>query len=150
MHVSGLFIYPVKSLRGLSVMSVELDALGLVGDRRFMVVDENGRFLTQRSLPRMALIETALTHDCLVLSAHGVNNVLVKRESDPAASLRTVSVWSSEGLRTEDCGDSAATWLGGFLGVNCRLVRAGAHFHRPMDKPGKARMDDVMGFGDGY
>src|SRR5687768_2974916 len=68
MHVSGLFIHPVKSLRAVSVPSVELDALGIVGDRRFMVVDENGRFLTQRSLSRMALVETTLTRDELILS----------------------------------------------------------------------------------
>ena len=60
MHLSGLFIHPVKSLRGCAVTTADVDVLGLVGDRRFMVVDENGRFLTQRTLPRMALVETSL------------------------------------------------------------------------------------------
>ena len=67
MHLSGLFIYPVKSLRGISVRSAMVDALGLIGDRRFLVVDERGRFLTQRVLPRMALIETELTETHLIL-----------------------------------------------------------------------------------
>ena len=60
MHLSGIYLYPVKSLRGFSVPSAEVDALGLVGDRRFLVVDEAGKFLTQRTLPRMALVATAI------------------------------------------------------------------------------------------
>ena len=54
MHLSGIFIYPVKSLRGTAAESAAVDVLGLVGDRRFMVVDDDGLFLTQRTLPRMA------------------------------------------------------------------------------------------------
>ena len=147
MHLSSLFIYPVKSLHGLSVASVELDALGLSGDRRFMVVDERGRFLTQRTLPRMALIRTMLTPERLALSAVGAGEIEVGRASDPTAPLRAVKVWKSEGLRAEDCGDAAAVWLGNFLGIACRLVRAGTEFHRPMTKP-KARAGDVVSFAD--
>ena len=51
MRLTGIFLYPVKSLAGISVLSADLDALGLVGDRRFLVVDETGRFLTQKNLP---------------------------------------------------------------------------------------------------
>ena len=68
MHLAGLFLYPVKSLRGFAVDSAAVDALGLVGDRRFLVVDESGKFLTQRSLPRMALVSTALDATHLTLS----------------------------------------------------------------------------------
>ncbi|NBQ59354.1 MAG: molybdenum cofactor biosysynthesis protein, partial [Opitutaceae bacterium] len=53
MRLSGLFLYPVKSLGGCAVSSAQIDAHGLVGDRRFLVIDETGRFLTQRTLPRM-------------------------------------------------------------------------------------------------
>ena len=147
MHLSGLFIYPVKSLHGLSLASVELDALGLSGDRRFMVVDGGGRFLTQRTLPRMALIRTMLTPERLTLSAAGAGEIGVERVSDPAAPLRSVTVWKSEGLRAEDCGDAAAVWLGNFLGITCRLVRAGTEFHRRMTKP-NARADDVVSVAD--
>src|SRR5688572_27762421 len=109
MHVSGLFIYPVKSLRGFSVSRAEIDALGFVGDRRFMVVDENGSFLTQRTLPRMALIETQLTDDTLMLSAPGLAHLQIPRHApDGASRIRVVRVWSSEGLEAEDCGDAAA------------------------------------------
>ncbi|MGH7944947.1 MAG: MOSC domain-containing protein [Opitutaceae bacterium] len=150
MHVSALFVYPVKSLRGLNVSNVALDPLGFVGDRRFMVVDETGRFLSQRTVPRLALIATELTGESLLLNAHGKHELYVPRNSDGTTLVRLVSVWSSEQLQAEDCGDAAAAWLGDFLGLRCRLVRAGAQFHRPLAKPGKARVDDVLGFNDGY
>jgi uncharacterized protein YcbX len=150
MHLSGLFIYPVKSLRGISVSTAELDALGPVGDRRFMIVDVTGRFLTQRTLPRMALIQTELNRATLTLSASGAGTVCIPRESDSAAPLRTVSVWRSEGLQAEDCGDAAAVWLENILGVPCRLVRAGARFHRPIEQPGKTLAGEAIGFVDAY
>src|SRR5215207_3004463 len=135
MHVSGLFIYPVKSLRGLSVSEIDIDALGFVGDRRFMVVDNTGRFVTQRTCPRMALIDTALASDSLLLSFPGARQIEVSRQSDPFASLISVTVWSSIGLEAEDCGAPVATWLETVIGIKCRLVRAGARFQRPMTKP---------------
>ncbi len=148
MHLSGLFIYPVKSLRGCALPSASVDDLGLVGDRRFLVIEPGGRFLTQRTLPRMALIDTALSADALTLSASGAAAISVPRASDPVAPLRTVSVWKSEGLLAEDCGDAAAAWLSDFLASPCRLVRAGAAFRRPVNKPGRALPDDVTSFAD--
>jgi uncharacterized protein YcbX len=148
--LTDLFIYPVKSLRGCRVESADLDGLGLVGDRRFLVVDPAGRFMTQRTLPRMALIETALTADSLTLSAPGAGSVSVARASDPAAPLRTVSVWSSAGLQAEDCGEESSRWLSTFLDTPSRLVRAGAAFKRPVLKPGKARPGDQVTFADAY
>ncbi len=149
MHLSGLFIHPVKSLRACAVESVEIDALGAVGDRRFMIVDENGRFLTQRTLPRMARVATALADGELTLSAEGAGELRVPRASDPAAPLRRVSVWKSEGLQAEDCGDEPARWLGGLLGASCRLVRVGRDFRRPMLKA-DALPGDRIGFADSH
>lgn len=148
MHLSGLFIYPVKSLRACAVASAAVDALGLVGDRRFLVVDEAGRFLTQRTLPRMARVAAALSDDTLTLSAEGAGALRVPRAANPSAPLRSVAVWKSEGLQAEDCGDDAARWLGDFIGVKCRLVRIGAAFQRPILKPDVARPGDVVSFAD--
>jgi uncharacterized protein YcbX len=150
MHLAGLWIYPVKSLRGCAVASAAVDELGLEGDRRFLVVDDTGRFLTQRTLPQMALIATALDDRHLTLTAAGQAPLTVQRAGDPAAPLRTVSIWSSEGLLAEDCGDAAAAWLAALLGVKARLVRLGARFSRPMLKPGKALPGDRVAFADAY
>lgn len=150
MHLAGLWIYPVKSLRGCAVTTAAVDPLGLEGDRRFLVVDAAGRFLTQRTLPRMALIETALDAERLTLAATGHSRLEVPRRADPNAPICTVSVWSSEGLTAEDCGDQPAAWLSTFLGVEARLVRIGARFERPMRKPGKAGPEDRVAFADAY
>lgn len=150
MKLSGLFIYPVKSLRGLAVSSATVDDLGLVGDRRFLVVDEKGQFLTQRVLPRMALIETALTTRDLVLRAPHTGACSVPLAPDPAAPLLNVRVWKSEGLLAEDCGTEVAVWLSQFLRTPCSLVRIGPAFHRPLLKPDKVRPGDVIAFTDAY
>jgi uncharacterized protein YcbX len=147
--LTGLFLYPVKSLRGCAVSSAAVDALGLIGDRRFLVVDETGRFLTQRTLPRMALVTTALDATHLTISVSPSSSVRVPRAPDPSAPLRTVSVWKSENLLAEDCGAEAAAFLSAFLSVRCRLVRIGAAFTRPILKA-TARLGDTVTFADAY
>jgi uncharacterized protein YcbX len=148
-QVTALNIYPVKSLRGFAVTSAEADDYGFVGDRNFLVIDADGKFLTQRALPRMALVATALTREALVLSAAGFGRVEVRRAPDPAAPIRAVTVWKDEGLLAEDCGDEAARFLSGFLGATLRLVRIGPKYRRPV-KPSKARPGDVVSFADAY
>jgi uncharacterized protein YcbX len=149
MHLTGLFVYPVKSLRGCAVASAEVDDLGAVGDRRFLVVDDTGRFLTQRTLPRMALIATALSPHTLTLSAPSSGSVEISRAPDAAAPLRSVSIWKSEGLLAEDCGDAPAAWLSAFLSTSCRLVRVGPKFVRPILKQ-IAGPGDRVSFADAF
>lgn len=147
--LTGLFLYPVKSLRGCSVVSARVDSLGLIGDRRFLVVDETGRFLTQRTLPRMALIATALDPTHLTLSVPSAPAIRIARVPDPSAALRPVSVWKSENLLAEDCGSEAATFLSDFLSVRCRLVRIGPAFTRPILKAA-ARPNENVTFADAF
>ena len=147
MHVSALHLYPVKSCRGLSVSSAELDDHGFVGDRRFMVVTEaEGMFLTQRGHPRMALIETSLTPAALILSSPGCGSVTIPLSA--SFGPRRVTVWKST-TSADDCGDEPAEWLSNFLGRPLRLVRMGGTFHRPIAKP-VAQPGDVVSFADGY
>jgi uncharacterized protein YcbX len=148
-RVTGLFIYPVKSLRGYAVPAGELDALGFVGDRRFLLVDDTGKFMTQRATPRMACIDAKLADGTLMLSADGAGGISVGSQSEPEAPLRTVSVWKSEGLLAEDCGATVSQWLTDFLGVTCHLVRIGARFTRPILKP-SAQPGDLVTFADSH
>jgi len=146
MRVHSLHIYPVKSLRGCDVASVDIEALGFAGDRRFLVVDENGGFLTQRTIPAMATVSTALTETTLTLSAGG-QSIAIARGSDPQALLKPVSVWRDGGLLAEDCGDEVAEWLSQVLAVPCRLVRIGDRFQRPVPKEA-AQAGDLVSFAD--
>lgn len=149
MRVSALFLHPVKSLRAVAVQEAEVDDLGLVGDRRFLVTDPAGNFLTQRSHPRMARIDALLDAGVLTLRSEGFGQTRVGCAPDPAAAERTVRVWKSEGLRAEDCGEEPAAWLEDVLEVACRLVRIGPAFHRPV-RPDRARPGDRVSFADAY
>lgn len=146
MKISALTVFPVKSLRGIAVTEAAVDALGFVGDRRFLIVDEQGQFLTQRTFPRMALIETALTERDLILRApHGGSCAVARHE--PNAPTIKVRIWKSENLTAEDCGVEVAVWLSEVLRHPCRLVRIGPAFQRPVMKPA-ARPGDNVTFAD--
>src|SRR5205823_5468234 len=90
-YVSGLFVYPVKSCAGTALDVAELGERGIVHDREFMVVDRAGHFLTQRQLPRMALIRPVRTVDTLVLSAPGMSSLKVLTPSE--GERLPVTVW---------------------------------------------------------
>jgi hypothetical protein len=139
LRLSALCVYPVKSCRGIAVPAAAVDEFGLAGDRRFLVVDAAGRFLTQRTLPRMALIETVLADSELVLSSLDNGSVCVPLRP-PTQNLErktlnpepiTATVWKDT-VTADDCGDEPAAWLCDFLGLPCRLVRAGAAYTRPI------------------
>jgi uncharacterized protein YcbX len=133
-RLSGLYFYPVKSLRGVAADSVEVDSLGIVGDRRFMVVDESGRFLTQRTLPCMATVKASIGPAGLELSKDNFCGIRVSiaASGDVGRSLGKVTVWNDENLAAEDCGDEPAAWLSQVLGIKCRLARIGREFSRPI------------------
>lgn len=159
LRLTALYLYPVKSCRGLAVTSAEVDACGLIGDRRFMVIDAEGRFLTQRAHPRLALIATTLTSDDLILSSPNHGSVSVPHASHlpPRASMtRSVVVWKDT-VTAEDCGDEPAAWLTDFLGLSCRLVHTDAAYSRPLPARKLPSTLDVrlstaheVSFADGY
>lgn len=150
MHVSGLYIYPVKALRGIALDSCSFDSLGLDGDRRFVVVDRDGHMLTQRNVPEMALIETELTPETLILRAPHFEKCEIPRREEEPAPIRSVSVWKSAGLSAEDCGNASADWLSSCLKTTCRLLRIGEAYRRPVLDPVNARPADLVSFADGY
>lgn len=118
--ITGIFSYPVKSCRGIAHERARLAATGFEGDRHWMLVRPNGRFVTQRELPRMALIGTQLTRSSLALSAPGMPPLEVSRDAQGLS--REVTVWKFDG-RGIDCGDDAAEWATRFLETPLRLVR---------------------------
>ncbi|ART49991.1 MOSC domain-containing protein [Acidovorax carolinensis] len=118
--ISRLFVYPVKSCAGIAVQEALLTETGLDLDRAWMVVDAEGVFLTQRTLPRMALIRPELKTSELVLRAPGMLalHVAVDAVEGPA----TVTVWKDT-VPAWDMGPLAAQWFSDFLEQPCRLVR---------------------------
>lgn len=143
--VSELAIYPVKSMGQVAVERLRFDALGPVGDRRWMVVDETGRFVTQRQLARLCLIRPTLLADGLRLQAPGMAPVEVQATDLPR---RRVEVWHDrcEGI---DAGDAVADWLGRFLQRPLRLVRFPDQQLRQID-PDYAQPGERTAFSDGF
>lgn len=147
MHVAGLFHYPVKSLRGIAVETLHLGTRGPLHDREWMLVDPNGRFLSQRSTPLMATLTAGLTSDTLRLSDDSGATLGVPREN--GGTSLDVTVWRDT-VSSIDCGDAAAAWLEARLHQPCRLVRMTGSTSRPLDPKFSPRPDAQTGFADGY
>lgn len=145
--LSSLNIYPVKSCRGIALEAAKLGATGFDDDRHWMLVRPNGRFVTQRELPRMALIGTAVDAAALRLSAPGMPELSVARGSG-AQSLE-VTVWKFTG-RGIDCGDAAAAWVSKYLDTGLRLVRFDPGMPRECSPEWTKEARAVTEFADGY
>lgn len=121
--VESLHLYPVKGCAGIDLGAAEVAITGLrsegAGDREWMVVDETGRFLTQRELPRLALVRTSLVDGHLRLAAPHMPDLAVARHREGASAA--VVVWRSE-VRGFDAGENAARWLSDWLAHDARLV----------------------------
>ena len=154
MHVAALYLYPVKSLRGFSTSQVTADRFGLEGDRRFLVVDaQSHRFLTQRALPQMARVATALTESTLVLHAEDGRSIELPLHGSDGPRF-AVTIWN-DSVTAADCGDDAAEFLTRTLSHACRLVRVGPDFQRPVrNQTGNAAPRELceheVGFADAY
>ena len=145
--LAGLHVYPVKSCRGISVAEARLTEAGLERDREWMIVTPEGRFLTQRELPRLALIGTRLEPRALRLSAPGQEPLEVP--FDEMGSPTEVVVWRDR-CAARDSGDAAARWLGGFLGRTVRLVRFDATQRRRSDPAWTGDAPAYARFADGF
>lgn len=148
-HVGQLWVYPVKSCAGLALQSVRLDATGLAHDREWMVVDPHGVFLTQRSHPRMALIQPQLLQDgaVLALAAPGMDEVVVQ-PPQPAVPVQA-QVWRDT-CAAHDQGDAVAQWLSAFLASPCRLVRFDRSGERVCSPQWTGEQHASTFFSDGY
>jgi uncharacterized protein YcbX len=147
-RITGLYIYPVKSMKGIALQQAQLTPRGIRHDRLWMVVRANGRFVTQRDIPRMALVETGLNEDGVVLSMQGHGSITVPFAFDEGESIET-RVWGDE-CQTVDQGEAVSQWLSGALGSEepLRLVRMRPDFARPQNHPEIFGQDTVVDFAD--
>jgi hypothetical protein len=128
--ITSLNVYPVKSCRGIALEEAQIQASGIEGDRRWMIVNEAGRFLTQRELPRMALITPAVAIGGLSLTAPGMPALTVP---DPFDGLSLPVTIFAHRCTAIDAGPNPAEWLTRFLGRTVRLVRFDPRLVRPID-----------------
>ncbi|HEY8567533.1 MOSC domain-containing protein [Microbulbifer sp.] len=144
MKISALYHFPVKSMQGHKCKSLPLDKFGAVNDRRWMLVDADNQFISQRRLRSMAQLKATAAKEGLRLeNAEGERIEIHQPGSD--AELRTVRVWQDD-VTARDAGDAAAHWLSEQLQTPVRLVAMGEEFSRPLQAP---RADRQVGFADG-
>ncbi len=151
--LSAIHLYPVKSCGAISLAEAVLGAAGVeaggVRDREWMVVDEAGGFLTQRELPRMALVTPRLADGVLELSAPDMPVHRIALDRAAAGAGVRVRLWDDD-VVADDCGDAGAAWFARAIGARCRLVRFGEAASRQASMRWTGGVAAPTRFADGY
>ncbi len=146
-RLAQLFVYPIKSWAGIAVQEAVVTDMCLEWDRNWMVVDDQGEFVSQRELPRMALVQPKLRVSDMVLRAPGMLALHVAL--DAVEKPMRARVWSDE-VDAFDMGDTAAQWFSDFLGQKLRLVRFDPDFRRVCDRQWTPGQEAITQFADGF
>ncbi len=150
LKVSQLYIYPVKSLGGIAIEHSLVTDRGLQYDRRYMLVDDQGRFLTQREFPLMALLQTSINDNILTVSDKNSIDLKLELPLVPATHTDTikVQVWD-DACDAILIDPSADKWFTDRLGFSCRLVYMPESTKRYVDTS-YAVDHDITSFSDAY
>ena len=146
--LSAINIYPIKSLGGISLQSSLIEERGLGFDRRWMLVDDAKRFITQRSNPQMALFNVKLENELLIIN-HKQNKLspLTIRLQPYEEELINVQVWKDSVIALKYGGD-VNDWFSKALGIKCKLVYMPDTTKRKVDP--KYANNKIVSFADGY
>jgi uncharacterized protein len=146
-RLSALFVHPIKSCGGIAVNEALLVETGLEFDRAWMVVDEHGEMLTQRDLPRMALIQPTLRAQDMVLRAPGMLALHIRLDTVEAPTR--ARVWDDI-VKAYDMGTLAAQWVSDYLGRPARLVRFDPEEKRLSEARWTGAVQAENAFADGF
>lgn len=147
MHISEINIYPIKSLKGISLQSSVVERRGLRHDRRWMLVTPDGMFFTQRDFPHMALVEVAIGGDGLDVASPRAGRMQVPFEPDKG-ERKKVEVWGAicDGLIYNG---PVSEWFSDAIGTDCRLAYMPDASERHVN-PRFDKGQDIVSFADGY
>jgi uncharacterized protein len=146
LQLSQLWIYPVKSLGGISMSSARVLPKGLEFDRRWMLVDDIGTAMTQREYPAMALFRLSIDPSQLTISYHS-KLITVPIHSDHHTAI-PANVWDDT-VTVHEVSAHHSAWFSEILGVRCKLVHFPEDNPRPVDERYKINNDHV-GLADAY
>ncbi|MEQ1621607.1 MAG: MOSC N-terminal beta barrel domain-containing protein [Methylococcales bacterium] len=145
--LTEIHVYPVKSLSGIQVNHWPVNKNGLLYDRKWMLIDINRQFLSQRTTPRMTLIKTALTNEHLILSTPGMADLILPLHPSGGEVIDS-TIWHDQ-CAARSTSIDADKWLSHFLGIECRLVYQPEDLIRPVN-PDFSNPSDQVSFADGF
>ncbi len=141
--LSSIHIYPIKSTAGIALSNSWVDDFGLSFDRRFVLTNAQGKFITARTKPRLCLVQASLTASGLVLSAPEMPLLEISYQ-DFSDSYQQVTVWADQ-IDSQYCHKKYDQWFSEFLGFECQLHFFGQQSNRAVKNSTKQ-----VGFADGY
>ncbi len=131
MHVSALYYYPIKSCGAVRVDAAEIDDCGLRNDRRLLVIEPDGTFITQRENPRLALVNPTIEGDDLTLSAPDMDALAVTLST--SGTPYTVRIFRDT-CEAVDQGGAIAEWFSTYLHIPCRVVTMAPQYARQVNQ----------------
>ncbi len=147
MYLSEINIYPIKSLAGITLESSQIERRGLEFDRRWMLIDEDNKFLTQREFPKMAAVKTEIAQGGLRVS--GGKEILSIAFEPQSSEIETVKIWSSR-CRARIYESGVNDWFSDILQTKCRLALMPEETRRKVNYFYAVNRDDHVSFADGY
>ncbi len=144
--VSDLYIYPIKSTMGIRLPHANIDELGLAFDRRFVVSDNAGQFITARTEPTLCLVSSKLTEKSIELSAPNMPTLTLTYQKF-SSQYKNVTVWGDE-IAGQLCSTEASSWFSNYLQRPCQLL----YFGQASSRVKNANTDNArnLAFVDGY
>lgn len=146
-RIAALTIYPIKSCGGIAVTARELEPRGLRDDRRMMLVNFQGEFLTQREYPRLTLVQPQWNDSCITLTAPQMPPISFQPSTQ--GERHSVEVWEDTCVGI-DQGREVSDWFTSYLNLPCRLVRIADEHPRKVDKRYAISSNDEVSFADGF
>jgi len=149
LQLTQLFIYPIKSLRGIALQQAYMSNRGLEHDREWMLIDQEGTFISQRKYPQLALLQTSITATTLTVQhkrnpKQSISFSIVEQLDSPIA----VNVWDDycTGLEVSS---EVSKWFSVHLQMDVKLIKMPPTEKRKVD-PRYALYEETVGFADGY
>lgn len=152
LQLSEIWIYPVKSLGGIKLQEAQVTDRGLEHDRRWLLIDENGTFLSQREHPELALFQPEITGDFLKIS-HRVKLETIQfplqQSFSEAETKIDVTVWE-DSIKAYEVDSVVSDWFSRILGFSARLVYMPEESHRKVEAEYAVNEADINSFSDAY
>lgn len=147
MNISQINIYPIKSLKGISVESATVEDRGLKFDRRWLLVDPDNKFITQREVPKMATVGLEVQSDGLKASSNGSS---IEVPLEPATGeKKVIEIWNDK-VEAEFYPQEIHNWFTGAIGAECQLASMPASSDRTVEEGYSVRDEDVVSFADEF